>query len=1738
MRCPLARSPGSKPAIRWVRVRGEVGPDAVATLPRHARPIFCAFSATVLAPITSGERSPGVGVVPRPKDYRHRSRTINQHRDRVPRPGGDWPQAPKTRTGTLDHQSQRWHGRAELEALEPLLRRSQRAHGALARGALSLPLVLETFHPVTRRWFEEQFAAPTEPQARAWPAIAAGEDVLVSAPTGSGKTLAAFLSALDRLLRDGLEGTLPDATRVLYVSPLRALSNDIERNLLGPLKGISAGAVASGLTPPALRVAVRTGDTPGSRRQAIVRRPPHVLVTTPESLYLLLTADRGRALLAAVEVVIVDEIHALARDKRGAHLALSLERLEALARRRPQRIGLSATVEPLDEVARFLVGTARVDPDGRPRCARVEVDRIRRLDLGIEVPDEPLSSIASSELWAATYDRIAALVRAFRSTIVFVNTRRLAERAAHSLGERLGEGAVAAHHGSLSRERRLRAEERLKAGDLCAIVATASLELGIDVGTVDLVVQLGSPGTLGAALQRIGRAGHAHGATPRGRLFPMTRDELVECAALVRGLRRGHLEETVTPDAPLDVLAQQIAAEAAARPVAVDELHALVQRAWPYRNLRREKFDAVMDMLAEGVAPRAGRATALLHRDGVTGRVRGRRGARFAALTGAGAIPDTAQYAVVAEPDGAVVGQVDEDFAVESLSGDVFLLGSTSWRVRRVEATTVRVEDAHGQPPGIPFWNAEAPGRSRRLSDEVSTLRATLEPRLSEPEAAQSFVAEECALSPPGARQLVEYLAAGRAALGALPTRQALLAERFFDEAGGMQLVLHAPLGARVNRALGLALRKRFCRSFDFELQAAATDEGVLLSLGPQHSFPLEAIFGFVSEGTVDEVLRQAVLQAPMFGVRWRWAATRALAIPRVWKGKRIPPALARMRADDLLAAVFPAQVACQDNAPPGPIAVPDHPLVEEALRDCLTEAMDAPGLKALLGEIARGEVRLLSVDTREPSPLAQEILGGKPWSYLDDAPLEERRARMVAVRRALPEDAAGLSRLDPAAVQEVSKDAWPDVRDEDELHDALLDLGVLPEATGDEAGWTVLFQGLVAAGRAARLAFGGALFWVAAERVRLAWLAPLGDGPRRLEPPLSPLSAEHGPADADEAAVRIARGWLPRLGPLTALSLARRSGLALGDAARALLVLEAEGLALRGHFLEDAPWSQDLPHFCGRTLLARIHRLTLCRLRREIEPVSSADFLRFLMRWQHLAPGTRLHGARGLSEVVSQLQGFHAAAYAWERDLLAARLADWHPGLLDGLCLSGEVAWGRLSGRHADPGGAAPAHHPDARGPGHAGAARGPSLAPRGSEAARRRGGGSAPAIRPRARQDPPHVRCPVRGRALCGRPSASGRGGGRALDAGLGRHRDLRRVRRTARAARARRAPRIPAAGGRALVSFAGEGRGARGAGGLFKAARAGRPATIAPLRRGVPGPPGARGRAPRPIWSGSTGPSRPAVRCGAAASWRGARGSSMRCPRRWTRSGRCAGQGGRGSSGWSSRPPTRSTWWAFSSRGRACPRAWADAWRSWTASSWCRPRARRRRWAPRSLPTPPGSGASPPLREASKSACSQGRRVRHQGPARERAPKVLPRLLLPQSSGNGVTPIPTTLTKAARRRADACSRLCRDGRRSVAPPRLRAFEPETTGSNDPKMFARRTPGSPPGARRGLSAEGIRDHDKRAAVARGLHRERCRAKKVRSGVERPRQIQMVCPGPDSRGWNVQRSGALLLDELLPHCP
>jgi ATP-dependent Lhr-like helicase len=1122
------------------------------------------------------------------------------------------------------------------------------------------------FHPAVRGWFERTFSAPTAAQEQGWASILRGEDTLVAAPTGSGKTLAAFLSSLDSLVHRAARGELSDAIDVVYVSPLKALSTDVQKNLEAPLEGIRQVAAELGLPSFEIRTALRTGDTTAAARAAILRKPPHVLVTTPESLYLMLTSRRARPLLAGVRTVIVDEVHALMRDKRGSHLALSLARLDAVASQRPGRVGLSATVNPLEAAARFLVGT------GRP-CTVVDVGHRRDLDVAVEVPATDLEAVPTHEQWAEIHERLAALIEAHTTTLVFVNTRRMAERVAHHLGERLGADRVAAHHGSLAKERRLRVEQRLKAGEMKALVATASLELGIDVGSVDLVCQIGSPRAVTTFLQRIGRSGHALGKTSRGRLFATSRDELIECAALVRAIAKGRLDRTDVPTAPLDILAQQLVAECTAREWSEDDLFALVRQAAPYEALERTAFDRVLTMLSEGVAERIGRGGALLHRDRINAVLRGRRGSRITALTNGGAIPDMADYRVVQEPDETFVGTVNEDWAIESMAGDVFALGSHSWRIKRVESRsgTMRVEDAKGQPPTLPFWLGEAPSRTWELSEEVSKLRAELAARVDAAGKSQAveWVARECALGTVAAEQMVDYVGAQRAALGVIPTMGDIVFERFFDEAGGMQLVVHAPFGGRVNRAFGLALRKRFCVSFDFELQAAATDDAIVLSMGTAHSFPLSDAFHFVRSSHLDRTLQQAVLQAPLFGTRWRWNATRALAVLRFERGKKVQPYLQRMRAEDLLGAVFPAQVACQDNAPGGPIEIPDHPLVAQTLGDCLHEAMDLEKLREVIGRIEAGEIRVHARDTSEPSPFSHEVLNARPYAFLDDAPLEERRTRAIALRRTLPEHQRDLGALDADAIARVVEQARPAPRDPDELHDVLLGL----HAARAAAEWEPMLAVLLAQGRAA--VAGGRAY--ALENTRAFEVLHPGTPRRSL-----PVHLDGESPSRQEAVTRLVRGHSEVIGPFVARDLAAELGVEAWEVDVAAAALEQQGILLRGRFTPGAAAEE----LCDRRLLARIHRLTLDRLRREIEPVSAQDLLRFLFERHGVTERARAAGKAALREAVARLQGFELAAVAWERDVLPARVQGYRSEWLDELCLAGEVAWARLTPKRSSP--------------------------------------------------------------------------------------------------------------------------------------------------------------------------------------------------------------------------------------------------------------------------------------------------------------------------------------------------------------------------------------------------------------------------------------------------------------------
>jgi ATP-dependent Lhr-like helicase len=1124
---------------------------------------------------------------------------------------------------------------------------------------------LSRFHSAVERWFTGRFTEPTAPQRRAWPLIRSGRDVLIAAPTGSGKTFAAFLAAIDDLLRQGLDGTLQDGIQVVYVSPLKALSNDVQKNLSEPLAEIRRGLEADGLPDVDVRVLLRTGDTAPADRQAMLKQPPHILVTTPESLYLILTSERAREMLRSVRTVIVDEIHAVARDKRGSHLALSLERLATLARGPVQRIGLSATQKPIEEIARFLMGT------GRPPCDIIDEGHHRVLDLALEIPSSPLEAVMSGEVWEEVYERLAQLIAKHRTTLVFVNTRRLCERLTMHLSERLGAEQVTSHHGSLSREKRLEAETRLKNGELKALVATASLELGIDIGSVDLVCQISTPRSIATLLQRVGRSGHRLGAVPKGRLFPLSRDDLIECTALLRAAREGKLDRLIIPEKPLDILAQQVVAMAACEDWDEDALYDLVRRASPYRNLSRAEFDDVVRMLSDGFTTKRGRRAAYLHYDGVNHRLRARRGARLAALTSGGAIPDLGDYRVVLEPTETFVGTLNEDFAIESTPGDIFQLGNASYLILRVESGQVRVADAQGQPPTLPFWLGEAPARTDELSVEVSRLRSDIERRLGAVPGAISWLVEETGAAEPAARQIVEYLLATKQVLGVIPSQETLVLERFFDEAGGMQLVLHAPFGARINKAWGLSLRKKFCRSFNFELQAAANDEAIVLSLGPHHSFPLDGVFQYLNPATVRDTLIQAMLVAPMFQSRWRWNATRALAVLRFRGGRKVPTPLQRMEAEDLSAAVFPDQLACPENLV-GDREIPNHPLISQTVEDCLSEAMDLAGLVRVLEGIGEGRYVLVARDTTEPSPIAHEILNAKPYAFLDDAPLEERRTQAVATRRSLDvKTAEEFGTLDAEAIARVREEAWPEVGHADELHDALLIMGCLPEGEGE--GWRGLFDELVAAGRAGALCVTPRV-WIATERLpMLAAAYPAAS----CEPALvAPERDRAKPWTREDAIRELVRGRLEVVGPTTAAAIAAALGLPVSDVEFGLGGLEHEGFVLRGRF---SPGVAEL-EWCERRLLARIHRYTLDRLRKEIEPVSAADFMRFLFRWQRLTDETRAEGPEGLAAVLDILDGFELPAGAWESDVLPARVADYDPLWLDGLCLSGEIAWGRLS--------------------------------------------------------------------------------------------------------------------------------------------------------------------------------------------------------------------------------------------------------------------------------------------------------------------------------------------------------------------------------------------------------------------------------------------------------------------------
>lgn len=1121
----------------------------------------------------------------------------------------------------------------------------------------------EPFHPAVSGWLRTRFGQPTEVQARTWQVTAQHRHALVTAPTGSGKTLAAFLSAINDLVMEGLAGGLSDEVHVLYVSPLKALSNDIEKNLQEPLAGIREGLIEQGCPDLDIRVAVRTGDTSTVERERMRRTPPHILVTTPESLFILLSSDSGRRMLKSTRSLIVDELHAVAGSKRGSHLMLTLERLHALCAKPPIRIGLSATVKPLEEMARFLIGD-RDEP-----VEIIDAGHIRQRDLALELPRSPLTAVMANEVWGEIYDRLAELIRQHRTTLIFVNQRRLAERAARHLAERLGEEHVAAHHGSLSKEHRLRAEQRLKSGTLQVLVATSSLELGIDIGQIDLVCQLGTPSAVSALLQRVGRAGHSIGAIPKGRLFPLSLDDLLECTALLDAVRRGELDRIHVPEKPLDVLAQHIVAEIGCQDWNLDELYQSLRTAAPYRELGLSEFEQVVQMLADGYTTRRGRRGAYLHYDGVNRMLRARRGAKLTAVTNAGVIPDQFDYEVVLVPEGHRVGTLNEDFAFESLPGDIFQLGNTSYRIAKIETGKVYVEDAKGQPPTIPFWFGERPGRTDELCHAVSRLNRDAEGRLADgEEECERWLREDLLLDAPAAKQLAEYLAVSLAALGVLPNEDTIVFERFFDEVGDTHLVIHSPLGSRINKAWGLALRKRFCRKFNFELQASALEDSIVLSLGATHSFPLEEVRDYLKSATARQILIQALLDAPMFGTRWRWNASVALAIKRMQNGKRTPPQFQRSDAEDLLSVVFPDQLACAENLS-GEREIPDHPLVKQTIDDCLHVTMDVDGLERLLKNIESGAVRVIARDLAAPSPLAYAILNARPFAFLDDGAAEERRTNAVRTQPLLDaRSAADLGRLDMQAIEQVRAEAWPEIGSAEELHDALVVHGFLTRDELALAGDTWL-PALQQQQRVTSIALGNRQpLRIAAERLHefLALFPGL-----KTTPAIRAVSTAQ--PNAEEALREIVRSRMELLGPVTETQLAAPLALENDEVLVALYALEAEGAVMRGGF--TAPTAAE---WCDRRLLARIHRYTRERKRAAVQPVAAAQFLRFLFRWHRIAGEERREGDEGLLIALRQLEGCALPAAAWEEDLLPARVQLYLPMMLDKLCAAGRVAWYR----------------------------------------------------------------------------------------------------------------------------------------------------------------------------------------------------------------------------------------------------------------------------------------------------------------------------------------------------------------------------------------------------------------------------------------------------------------------------
>jgi ATP-dependent Lhr-like helicase len=1124
---------------------------------------------------------------------------------------------------------------------------------------------LDAFTPQVRGWFGRAFAAPTPAQEQAWPAIATGRHTLISAPTGSGKTLAAFLWALDRLVDE----PTADRTRLVYVSPLKALSYDVEKNLRAPLRGIGAD----------VKVAIRTGDTPQKERQAMLRHPPDILITTPESLYLMLTSQ-ARKIFDGTEQVIVDEIHAVAQTKRGAHLALTLERLAEAAGRDVQRIGLSATQSPLEEVGRFLVGPKR-------ECTVVDTGVRKPLDLKIHVPVESMvepgdagveldpfegtgQEATRKSIWPAIYPKLLELVREHTSTLIFVNNRRGAERLALRLNELAEEPIARAHHGSLAREERLLVEDQLKAGELPCLVATSSLELGIDMGAIDLVLQVESPKSVTAGLQRIGRAGHNVGDVSKGRIFPKFRADLLECAVVAQRMREGKIETTVVPRNPLDVLAQQIVAIAAAAGddgYSVDDLYALVTRTYTYAELSRQQLENVLDML-DGRYPSEefGELRARVVWDRVAGTLRARKGARALAITNAGTIPDRGLFSVNL-PDGRRVGELDEEMVYEARPGQTFLLGASSWRIEDITRDRVVVSPAPGVPAAVPFWKGDGLGRPRELGEAIGAFArwaVDQDPKVLE----SDYHLDELA-----AGNLVEFLREQQAATRVVPSDRTVVVERFRDEIGDWRLCILSPFGGRVHAAWGLALSSRIREQFGLESDAIWSDDGIIVHL-PDADDPPGADLVLVDPDELEDLVVGELGGSALFGARFRENAGRALLIPRAYPGRRTPLWQQRLKSQSLL------EVAKR---------YAQFPIVLETYRECLRDVLDVPGLQQLLRGLHSRELNLVEVETPTASPLASSLLFDYVATYMyeGDTPNAERRAAALALDRDLLRELLGQEELreliDPAALEQVEADLQrlserTRADSADALHDVLRRVGdlTLEEARLRALDADAWLEQLGRERRAVRLRVGGEPRWIAAEDAGL-YRDALGSVPPSGLP-------EVFLDDVPDAMERLVRRYARTHGPFEAGALKERYGL---DLTPVLAALERAGELVRGELRPGGTRRE----WCDPEVLRRLRRASLAALRKEIEPADQRALARFMPSWQ----GVDRHPASGagidrLRDVLVPLQGIALPVDVWERDVLPRRTGAYSPSWLDQLCAAGELVWvgagalGRRSGKVA----------------------------------------------------------------------------------------------------------------------------------------------------------------------------------------------------------------------------------------------------------------------------------------------------------------------------------------------------------------------------------------------------------------------------------------------------------------------